>query len=162
MEQGYEGLFADSDSSYTGPKLNDDMVASAESTLGVKLPSSYVGILRVRNGGSLRRNTFATSFPTSWAEDHFEVRALLGIDGESGIDSIESGSQYLIGEWEYPNIGVVIVECPSGGHDTVMLDYSKLNKAGEPTVAYIDEDRSARTVAESFEEFIGKLEPNSE
>lgn len=156
MAQNYEGLF-DEGSFYTGPILSDHMIASAEEALKVKLPEAYLDVLRVRNGGSLRENIFFTPFSTSWAEDHFEVRALLGIGGENGIDSMDSGSRALIEEWGYPEIGVVIAECPSGGHDTVMLDYTKLDDSGEPTVAYIDEDRVARTVATNFSEFIGRL-----
>lgn len=67
------------------------------------------------------------------------------------------GSRYLIAEWSYPDIGVVFAVCPSGGHDTVMLDYSRPAGDGEPTVAYIDEDRVPRTIATSFDDFVSGL-----
>jgi hypothetical protein len=147
-------LFTDSDY-YTGPPLDDDMLRRAEGSLGVRLPQSYVDLLFQRNGGSLLRRCLATDFPNSWAGDHIEIRAILGIGGRWGID-VQSAN--LIAEWEYPNIGVVICDLPSGGHDTVMLDYSKCGPDGDPTVVYVDEDRIPRRIAGSFEDFLSKLE----
>src|SRR5262245_23395296 len=68
--------------SYSGPPLTDDMVLAAEAALGVRLPGEYVGLLRQRNGGSLRKRCYPTPFPTSWAPDHIGVRAIFGIGGE--------------------------------------------------------------------------------
>lgn len=67
------------------------------------------------------------------------------------------GSADLIAEWGYPEIGVVICDTPSGGHDTVMLDYSESGPEGEPSIAYIDEDQNTRRVANSLDEFIARL-----
>lgn len=144
-------------SRYTGPDLVPAMVHEAERRLGRRLPAAYVEALYAVNGGELRRVRIDTPFPTTWAEDHIEVEALLGIGGPWGIDSPD-GSDYLVKEWEYPPIGVVFTMCPSGGHDTVMLDYTRLNADGEPTVAYIDEDRIPRTIADSFEAFAAALQ----
>ena len=63
----------------------------------------------------------------------------------------------MIAEWGYPDIGVVLFNTPSAGHDTVMLDYSDVGPEGEPAVAYIDEDRIPKRVANSFSEFINGL-----
>ena len=63
----------------------------------------------------------------------------------------------MISEWGYPPIGVVIFDTPSGGHDTVMLDYSVCGPRGEPRVVYVDEDRSVTLMADCFSEFVGKL-----
>lgn len=156
MAGSLDGLFNE-ETYYTGPPLSDVLVASAERELGVTLPAAYLRVLRFRNGGALARESFPTPFATSWADDHFAVRAILGIGGDNGIDSPDGGSRYLVEEWGYPRIGVVIAECPSGGHDTVMLDYTKRNADGEPTVAYIDEDREPRTVADGFGEFVEGL-----
>jgi hypothetical protein len=147
----------DEDDSYTGPLLDEEMVRIAEQSLGVRLPRGYAAVLRTRNGGVLRRRCCPTDFPTSWAGDHFEIQALKGVGGEWGIDSENFGSAYAIAEWRYPNIGVLICEMPSGGHDAVMLDYSESGSQEEPAVVYIDEDRVPRRVASSFEEFMAKL-----
>ncbi|MDG4824996.1 SMI1/KNR4 family protein [Asanoa sp. WMMD1127] len=143
---------------YTGAPLNLETVRRAEETLGVRLPRAYVETLLVRNGGIPKRRCVPTSFATSWAPDHFEIRALLGIGGDWGIDTLatqEGGG--ILAEWGYPDIGVVICDLPSGGHDTVMLDYSDCGPDGEPSVAYVDEDRVPRRAAASFDDFVNRL-----
>lgn len=151
-------IFDHNDTYYTGPPLNEDRVRQAERSLGVRLPSSYLAVLKKRNGGLVVTNCFPTRFATSWADDHFEVRALLGIGGSNGIDAGNGqGSADLIKEWGYPDIGLVICDMPSGGHDVVMLDYSSCGSLGEPSVVYVDEDRVPRTIAESFAQFIENL-----
>jgi hypothetical protein len=151
-------LFEDDDT-YTGPPLDGSMVRQAEQSLGVRLPRSYVELLSRRNGGVPRNRCFRTEFPTSWAPGHFEIRALLGIGGEWGIEVPGQGSAYMIEEWGYPKIGVVVCDMPSGGHDAVMLDYSESGPDGEPAVAYVDEDRVPRRVAASFDDFLAGLVP---
>ncbi|MCF2530733.1 SMI1/KNR4 family protein [Yinghuangia soli] len=143
---------------FTGPTLRVCMAERAQESLGVVLPRRYLDLLAVRNGGLLRRRVCPTPFRTSWAGDHFEVQQLYGIGGDNGIDA-ETGSAYLIDEWDYPPIGVVLFGTPSGGHDTVMLDYSVCGPGGEPSVAYVDEDRVPRTVAGSFGAFLDLLRP---
>ncbi|WP_425455010.1 SMI1/KNR4 family protein [Actinocorallia herbida] len=134
------------------------MVRRAQEELGVTLPRAYVDLLVQRNGGVPRRRCCPTQFSTSWSDDHFEICGIFGIGGPWGIDgSSGGGSSYRIAEWGYPEIGVVICDTPSAGHDTVMLDYSQCGPEGEPAVAYVDEDRIPRRVAESFEEFLNLL-----
>jgi hypothetical protein len=115
-------------------------------------------MLYKRNGGTPKRRCFPTRFSTSWATDHFEISGVKGIAGDWGIDSTsDAGSAYLINEWGYPDIGVVICDMPSGGHDVVMLDYSGMRHECEPSVAYVDGDRIPRRIADSFAEFIEQL-----
>lgn len=151
----------DEDPYYTGPPQDDHAVHRAEESLGVRLPRTYVDLLLRRNGGALRNRYCRTSFGTSWVPDHFEITALLGIGGKWGIDpsSELGGSAYLVSEWGYPECGVVICLTPSGGHDTVMLDYSDCGPAGEPAVVYVDEDRIPRRISQSFDEFLSLLVP---
>ena len=63
----------------------------------------------------------------------------------------------MIQEWGYPDIGLVVGVTPSGGHDTVMLDYRRCSPDGAPRVAYVDQDREARVIAESLDEFLETL-----
>lgn len=145
----------DEETYYTGPPLDLEAIHRLEKSLGYRLPGRYVELLLRRNGGSLRHRCLPTSFPNSWSVDHIEVRAILGIGSPLGIQSSAS----LIADWEYPAIGLVFCETPSGGHDTVMLDYSESGNWGEPHVAYVDEDRIPRRVANSFDDFINSLVP---
>ncbi|MDM4723176.1 SMI1/KNR4 family protein [Micromonospora sp. WMMA1363] len=150
-------IFEDNDY-YTGPQLDAGRVRQAEESLGVRLPRSYVELLLQRNGGVPRRRCYPTDFSTSWAPDRIQISAIRGIGGEWGIDSTSGlGSADMIAEWGYPEIGVVICDMPSAGHDAVMLDYSASGDEGDPTVAYIDEDRVVRRLAASFEDFLSRL-----
>lgn len=135
--------FFTDDETYTGPRLTQKLIRSAEARLGYRLPPAYLALLEERNGGVPIRRCFPATKKTSWAVDRIEIETLCGLGGEWGIDSEDGlGSRDLIAEWGYPNIGIVICETPSAGHDTVMLDYRKCGPAGEPSVVYIDEDRS--------------------
>lgn len=148
--------FFTDDSTQSGPELTDVMVQAAEASLGVALPRTYIELMRQKNGGIPVRRCFRTSKRTSWAEDHIEISAILGVGFDRGIDG-ELGSVYLVHEWGYPDIGVVVCDTPSGGHDTVMLDYRSCGPRGEPRVVYIDEDRSILPLANNFAEFLGGL-----
>lgn len=144
---------------YTGAPCTAEMVRAAETKLGYRLPSRYVEVLQEKNGGGLARRCIRTSAPTSWAPDHIKVNAILGVGGhEWSIDSDEGGSPYMITEWGYPSIGVVICEMPSAGHDAVMLDYSECGPEGEPRVTYVDDDHSTLVLATSFSDFLEELE----
>lgn len=66
---------------------------------------------------------------------------------------------YYFKEWGYPDIGVVICDCPSAGHDVVMLDYRACGKYGEPEVVHVDheDDYEITFLADNFEEFVRGL-----
>ena len=155
--------FFENDDYYTGPVLSPDMIKEAEESLGFRLPASYLQLLSERNGGKPKRCCVRMAAPTSWAPDHIRIDGLLGIGGKWGIDSTDGlGSRDVIAEWGYPNIGIVVCDMPSAGHDAVMLDYSACGPLGEPAVVYVDEDHSVRLLAETFAEFVDKLEVCSE
>lgn len=101
---------------------------------------------------------FLTPFPTSWAPDHLKISATFGIGGRIAIDD----SKEQIAERGYPDIGVVVCATPSAGHDPVMLDYSGCSPRGEPAVAYVDDDRIPRRLAETLAEFLDGLRPCEE
>ena len=148
------------DEYFVGPPLTEEAIASAQAKLGFRLPASYLELLRTQNGGTPRRDCFPTTTPTSWALDHIAVTGIRGIGGDWGIDSPDFGSAAMIVEWGYPDIGVVVAECPSAGHDVVMLDYSQSGPQGEPRVVHVETESEAPTVtvlAPSFEHFIAGL-----
>jgi hypothetical protein len=155
-----EDFWDESDGEFTGPPITEDMIRSAEESLGYKLPGSYLRLIRARNGGTPRRCCFRTQAPTSWASDHIQVVGIRGIGGEWGIDSEDLGSRYMIEEWGYPDVGIVVGETPSAGHETIMLDYSECGPEGEPRVIYVDtesDEPQVLVLAPDFETFVQGL-----
>jgi SMI1/KNR4 family protein SUKH-1 len=139
---------------YIGPELTDESVRAAELALGYKLPVSYLRLLRVQNGGLPRRRCFPVG------RGHIEVTGLYGVGGWYGIDSPNRGSQYMVREWGYPDVGVVIAPTPWGGHDAIMLDYTDCGPQGEPRVIHVETECAERRVtvlAPDFASFTGAL-----
>ena len=79
--------FTDSDY-YTGPPLTDEMIRSAESRLGYKLPESYLDVIRIKNGGSLKRSRFPRhpGSPLPGLRITSSLRGFLG-SGASGVST---------------------------------------------------------------------------
>lgn len=129
--------------------LTDEMVEDAEEELNVKLPQSYINILKEQNGGNIIFNSYPSEVPTSWAEDSIHVDHILGIGKEKGI--LES--EYLIEEWGLPNHIVLISGC---GHSWIALDYRDTKE--EPPIIYIDvECNQMIRLAPDFDSFLNRL-----
>ncbi|HOV15480.1 MAG TPA: SMI1/KNR4 family protein [Spirochaetota bacterium] len=149
---------------YVEDNPSDDLIKSIEEELGYKLPSSYIALMKSHNGGIPAKTCHSIKSRTSWAENHIAISGIMGI-GRKKAYSIcgELGSQFMIDEWGYPQIGVVICDCPSAGHDVIMLDYRNCGKDGEPEVVHVDQefDYKITFVAKNFETFIIGLEDES-
>lgn len=146
------------DGSYVSAPFDEEMLKSIENELGYKLPASYVNLMKQKNGGALERCMFEADY-----DFYVEVHAIYGI-GREKSDSLcgSNGSKFWIEEWEYPNIGVAIADCPSAGHEMIFLDYRECGpncENGEPKVVYIDQESDYNIVvlANTFEEFINGL-----
>lgn len=139
---------------------DDAAIASIEEELGYKLPASYIELMRIQNGGLVNRSCFPTSEENSWADDHIAITGIMGIGREKTYSVCgELGSQFMIEEWGYPEDGIYICDCPSAGHDMILLDYSKCGKDGEPEVVHVDQEADYRKtfLAADFETFIKGL-----
>lgn len=140
---------------------DDTIIESVEKELGYKLPGSYIALMRTQNGGLVNKSCFPTTEGTSWAEDHIAIAGIMGI-GKEKIHSLcgAQGSQFMIDEWGYPATGVYIADCPSAGHDMILLDYSNCGPEGEPEVVHIDQENDYKKtfLAKDFETFIRGLE----
>ncbi|MFM9279689.1 SMI1/KNR4 family protein [Paenibacillus jiagnxiensis] len=146
--------------SYVSEPPTDEMIAFVEEELGYKLPASYIALMKQQNGGIPKNTCFPTEEATSWAEAHIAITGILGIGREKSYSLCgDLGSRFMIEEWGYPDIGVVICDCPSAGHDVVMLDYRACGPEGEPEVIHVDQedDYEITFLAENFEEFIRGL-----
>lgn len=145
---------------YVCPPITSERVEEIESQLGYKLPDSYVELMKTQNGGFPINKAMPCKASTSWAEDHIAITGIFGIGDEKMWSLCGSlGSQFMIDEWEYPNLGVYICDCPSGGHDMVALDYTECGKKGEPCVVHVDQESNYKTtfLASSFSEFVVSL-----
>ncbi len=131
--------------------LTDEMVEIAEEELNIKLPNSYINILKQQNGGYIKYNAHPSDVPTSWADDHVNVDHLFGIG--MGKDKGILESEYLIQEWDLPK-GVVLIS--GDGHSWIALDYR--NSKTEPPVIFIDVEQNQEIrLAKNFEKFINGL-----
>ncbi len=149
---------------YVSDPPSDELIASVEEELGYKLPAAYIWLMKQHNGGIPVNDCYPTDEPTSWAEDHVAITSILGIGREKACSLCgELGSQFMIDEWGYPAIGVAICDCPSAGHDMIFLDYRACGPQGEPAVVHVDQENDYKIthLADSFEEFIRGLEPES-
>lgn len=151
------------DSDYYVSKLTvtDELIQQTESLLGYHLPKTYIELIRSQNGGTPVKSCYPTEEHTSWAEDHIAISSVCGIGGKWGIDSDDFGSRFMIEEWGYPDIGIVICQCPSAGHDAVMLDYRACGRDGEPAVIHVDvesaDEPTITFLAKDFASFINGL-----
>lgn len=148
------------DKNYKDEPPSDELIASIEKDLGYKLPESYIYFMKEHNGGIPSKDCCPTNTPTSWANDHIAITGFMSI-GRKRRHSLGGriGSRFMIDEWEYPDIGVAICDCPSAGHDMVFLDYRECGRNGEPKVVHIDQERdyTITVLADTFEEFVYKL-----
>lgn len=145
---------------YQSEPPTDELIVSIEEELGYKLPSSYIALMKQRNGGVPKNTCFPTEDATSWSEDHIAISGILGVGREKSYSLCgDLGSQFMIEDWGYPDIGVVICDCPSAGHDVVMLDYRACGRDGEPEVIHVDQegDYEITFLADNFEAFIRGL-----
>lgn len=160
MKKLYAEFWQDKDLCTLPFPLTDELVRQAEERLGFKLPQAYIDLLKIRNGGIPVRNCFPTTTPTSWAEDHIAIDSFRGIGGDDGMDSLDT--RWTDEDWGYPvETGVVICDCPSAGHDAVMLDYSLCGRDGEPRVIHVDVETGdapeITVLAPDFETFMKGL-----
>src|SRR5687767_7813932 len=145
---------------YVDQKPSDQLIYSIEQELGYKLPVSYIELMKLHNGGIPKNTCFPTNEPTSWANDHVAITGIFGIGRNKTYSLCGSlGSKFMIDEWNYPQIGICICDCPSAGHDLIMLDYSKHGNCGEPEVVHVDQENDFKItfLAKNFETFIKGL-----
>ncbi|WNS42373.1 Imm51 family immunity protein [Paenibacillus sp. MMS20-IR301] len=145
---------------YVSAPPGDDLIASVEQELGYKLPASYIAMMKQQNGGIPRNTCFPVEEATSWAEDHIAITGIAGIGRDTSYALCgDLGSRFMIEEWGYPDIGVVIGDCPSAGHDVVMLDYRHCGPDGEPEVIHVDQEGNYEItfLAKDYESFIRGL-----
>ncbi len=146
--------------SYVEKQANKELIKEIEAELGYKLPNSYIELMMSQNGGIPVNTCFPIVQRDSWIENYVVISGIMGI-GREKIYSLcgNIGSQFMITEWGYPDIGIYFGDCPSAGHDMICLDYSQCAKDGEPRVVHVDQesDYQITFLADNFEDFIKAL-----
>jgi hypothetical protein len=146
--------FWDENSRRTGPPLTDALLREFEERYRRQLPEAYVRLLRRRNGGRPRRCYFPIRGLVGWGGSYLGVDFIRGVfKGYGGIEDNDGGDNY-------PRIGLIIGDTPSGGHDFVMLDYDTPGPTGEPRVVHAvqgDGSEDVTQLAPDFETFVRML-----
>lgn len=125
--------------------FDESRLKEAEDFLGVKLPSSYIELMKTQNGGRLFRNSFELNFKK------IRIDYLLGI-GRKVNEGILI-TPYMIKEWELPS-NIVLIS--GDGHSWVVLDYR--HEKIEPSISFIDtEEEIDVQLAINFESFVNQL-----
>ncbi|MCB6185140.1 SMI1/KNR4 family protein [Leeia sp. TBRC 13508] len=132
------------------PNLCDAAISELEMRLHVKLPESYLDILRQQNGGSTR-----------WYHPESPSREIWGI----GPHIPHIGGENRWYEATYPDIWRPkdfhkLIPFDGDGNWHICFDYRQNE---EPCVTYIDlETMEDRLVAQSFSNFLSELVPDKE
>ncbi len=141
---------------YNNPPLTEDMILTAEKTLGVKLPARLIELLQIQNGGYTKGFVFPMTQKTSWSDDHVSLTELFGIVTDPEIESGHNilDTAYMTAEWDLPGKQVLLA---GDGHWWITLDYRGRDI---PTVQWIDtECDEDLVIANTFDEFLNGLVP---
>lgn len=163
-ENIHEDFWLDSEYSikeYQTETPSEETVKKIENKLGYKFPDSYLEFMKEHNGGIVNKSRYVYTDHETNGENEVFISGFLGIGFDKPNTLMGSfGSRFWIEEWEYPDIGVVICDCPSAGHDLIFLDYRECGPEGKPCVSHIDQemDYEITKIADSFEEFADGLD----
>jgi hypothetical protein len=139
----------------TNGPLTHAMIADVERRIGGALPTSYIDLLRLRNGGYLAKR--------GHPRVNGEVRAIWGIGPVKGIGnhSWRETLKYMDQEGiEEPRGLDKMVPFFGDGHYFVCFDFNRL-EMGEPAISFVDVElfEPVVTVSPSFAQFLAELEP---
>jgi hypothetical protein len=132
----------------------ESAIQEVEKTLGVKLPESYLNVMKNRVGNRMR---FSYPAPSNYPHGKWlHISDFMSISGK-GITK----SAYLCKEWDMPEN---IVLLGGDGHTWLGLDYRNIENRGEPSVVFIDNDTNEQVyyLAPNFDTFIDSLTVNEE
>ncbi len=141
----------DKDVGYKPLPVTDSIIEMAEKKLGVKLPESYIKLLKDQNGGSIIYNAHPAPKHEVFDDLFIEVEYLDGIGKNGGI----LDSEELIEEWKMPK-GLVLFN--GDGHYWLAFDYR--HTSSNPPIVYVDnndEISQVITLARNFDDFLENL-----
>jgi len=145
---------------YVSEPPTEELIASVEDELVFKLPSFYIAMMKLHNGGIPQNTCYPTGQNPTPNGDHITISGIRGI-GREKRNSLcgEAGSRVVIENGGYPEFGVVICDSPSADQGVVMLDYRSSGNDGEPEVIHVDRTNGGKItwLAPNFETFVRGL-----
>lgn len=145
---------------YCGKTPTEEEIKQAEATLGYKLPESYKTLIKKHNGGRLEKDTFDNPLQTNWTSTSFNAYSIYGIDPSKEYSLLgDMGNHFWIDQWDYPEIGLVIADTFTAGHDMIFLDYTDCGADGEPCVVHVNQENNFEItyLADTFSDFVKGL-----
>jgi hypothetical protein len=135
------------------PPLTDEVIHEVEDKLGVKLPESYLEVMRARNGGLLRFARYLA--PTGYDWKCIGVEKFEAISFDTIFKSTWN-SKILSEIWGIP---LKLVVLSSDGHRHVALDYRSSPPDSAPSVIFLDDVEPDKVfwLAPNFETFVDSL-----
>jgi len=140
--------------------LTDEMVAGAENAVRLKLPASYIAILRMQNGGRPYKNTYPDSAVPNFG---LPVPDFCGIaPGHGSLYPIQEMPRYIwdafegyiddefYDQWrdtldhvhpdwgDKPRLPEAVLFVAPEVHDGIALNYIKCGRQGEPSVVHVE------------------------
>lgn len=146
------------------PPPTPETVLAVEDELGYKLPSSYIELMRLHNGGLVNRCRYRVPAPAEGCPDTIYITEILGISTEVPYSLCgRFGSSFLIDSRKHKkDIGVAICNTTLPGRALVFLDYRACGRTGEPCVTWADAVEGTEIhLAHDFAEFVRGLEANT-
>lgn len=128
-------------------------IANAEKELGVSLPTDFIDLMKISNGGYLNsdKRAFLVDFSLESGDVFIEVEEIMGIDQEGILLS-----EYLAEEWDLPKS---IILFSGSGHAWVGFNYDGRDI---PNIVYVEPDdgdgNNFHVIAKTFTEFVSKLD----
>ena len=146
---------------YVEESLTDEMITFSEKELGYKFPKTYIELMKIQNGGKPIKKYWIKGNPKRNEVSEIGITGFLGI-GSTKKNSLfgQYGNEFWFKEWGYPrDIGVIIADTESGGHEMIYLDYRECGEGEEPkvSVCFQEYDYEIQVLANSFKEFLSML-----
>ncbi|WP_339254108.1 SMI1/KNR4 family protein [Sporosarcina sp. FSL W8-0480] len=130
----------------------DEEIKNVEQTLGRKLPSDFLQLLKIANGGIVKDTyqAFPVDFSIESGDQFIVIEEIMGAN-EEGLMM----SNYFIKEWDLPE---ELVLFSGSGHAWVGFNYKNREF---PSVVYVEPDdgngNNFHVIADTFTEFVSKL-----
>ena len=129
--------------------ITEQWVQTAEEKFNVKLPESYIQLLKEQNGGYITKNAIYTGIPTSSGDDFAVIEYIWGIGKENSI--LETYK--LVERFDLPDN---IVLFSGTGEDWFAFDYRYEKE--NPPILFLDYEMGLiMEIAPNFQSFLDSL-----